>query len=159
MLVKFDLIVGSTRKREERTGLEKTLHMRRRSVRIYGRGAVDVALDNKRETGLLGLDRTVEHHVPTAGSNIARRHMSTIGKRDSRGRAEARVEVTCAQDASRTVFAEAPCVGANRDLRYGTTEEERTCLTSDRVCEAAEGQVAESMNEDSLLDTDSRAGT
>jgi hypothetical protein len=54
---------------------------------------VVLALDRKRGIECIGLVITVELQVPTAGSNMARRHMSTTGNRDSTGRAEARVAV------------------------------------------------------------------
>ena len=69
------------------------------------------------------------HQVATLLSNRARRHMWTRGKRDSSGSTCASVAVTLAHDVNIRGLAEAGGV-LERDLRYGSTAEDKTCLTS-----------------------------
>jgi len=125
-----------------------------------------IALGRKIETGSLAGEVGVSEAVqdPTAGSRNASLHISTSGNKESTGRLEAIVQLTCAQVERMVGVAEGRTFGGfeagKRERRYGRTVLDITPFTCALVCGEDAGQLDSSFIKDNNFDrTVSMGGT
>lgn len=125
-----------------------------------------MALGRKFETGSLAGEVGVREAVqePTAGSRNASLHKSTSGNKESTGRLEAMVQLTCAQTERMAGVAEGRTFGGfearKRERRYGRTVLDITPFTCALVCGEDAGQLNSSFIDDDNFDrTVSMEGT